>query len=158
MPPLKKTILLPNETATQACAQDLAARLRPGDCLALVGDLGAGKTFFARAVIRAMMGDPAFEVPSPTFTLLQTYPAPLAEIWHYDWYRLEQPEELMELGWRDDPAARISLVEWPDRFAQEIPPHALGLRLESAGPEARRLTVEGDAAWSHRLQGWPEAA
>ena len=89
---------LPDEDATGRLAARLAAILCPGDVLLLSGPIGAGKTAFARALIRAAMSNPAEDVPSPTFTLVQTYPTPRGEIWHADLYRLSHPDEAVELG------------------------------------------------------------
>lgn len=101
---------LPDEAATAALAQLLAPLLRQGDVLALQGDLGAGKTTFARALINALEG-PVEEVPSPTFTLVQTYQRGELEIWHFDLYRLEDPEEAWELGIEEAFSEGVSLIE-----------------------------------------------
>jgi tRNA threonylcarbamoyladenosine biosynthesis protein TsaE len=93
------TLDLPDEAATAALAARLAALLRPGDIVLLAGDLGAGKSFLARALIRAAAGEPELEVPSPTFTLVQSYDLPAGELWHFDLYRLAAPDEVLELGW-----------------------------------------------------------
>ena len=88
---------LPDEAATERLGATLAARLRPRDVVALVGGLGAGKTTLARAVLRAASGQPAMVVPSPTFTLVEVYDTPRGVFWHFDLYRLEQPEQVFEL-------------------------------------------------------------
>ncbi len=106
-----------NEKETAAIAEKLAADLKPGDLVFLWGPLGAGKSVFARALIRALCGDPELDVPSPTFTLVQQYDAPGAAIWHFDLYRLEHPEEIYELGWEDALAGGIVLLEWPERLS-----------------------------------------
>jgi tRNA threonylcarbamoyladenosine biosynthesis protein TsaE len=132
---------LASEDATARAAADLAAALRPGDVVALHGDLGAGKTAFARAAIRALLGDAEAEVPSPTFTLVQTYEAPAGTVWHFDLYRLTDPAEAWELGWEEATAGGIVLVEWPDRLGPLLPARRIDAILEITGPESRRLTV-----------------
>lgn len=140
---------LPDEAATAAFAARLAPLLRCGDLLCLEGDLGAGKTSFARALINALPG-PAEEVPSPTFTLVQTYPRDALEIWHFDLYRLERPEEVWELGLEEALVSGASLIEWPERAGSLLPPGRLVLRFEQAG-QGRRLTLEPQGDWSERL-------
>jgi tRNA threonylcarbamoyladenosine biosynthesis protein TsaE len=136
---------LPDETATQALAQKLAGIARPGDVLLLSGELGAGKTSFCRAFIRALAGDPRLTVPSPTFTLVQQYETPEATVWHYDLWRLENHFALEELGW-DEAQAGIVLVEWPDRLGPLSPTHALRLNFAYATP-GRAVEITGDERW-----------
>lgn len=138
---------------TALFASVLAADLRAGDCIRLEGDLGAGKSHFARALIRTRLGDPMAEVPSPTFTLVQSYEdAGGTAIWHADLYRLSAPEELDELGLDDALADAITLVEWPDR-ADNLPDDALEIRLiADMDHDHRRITVKGDA------DRWPRVA
>jgi tRNA threonylcarbamoyladenosine biosynthesis protein TsaE len=146
-------IELPDEAATAALATSLAALARPGDVIALRGDLGAGKTTFARAFIRAY-GDTDEEVPSPTFTLVQIYETGVAPIWHFDLYRLTAAEEAWELGVEDAFGMGIALIEWPDRLGRLLPRHRLDITLEFADrPEARRAVLAGDAGWHVRLGG-----
>lgn len=109
---------LPDDDATATFGATLAATLQPGDIVRLEGDLGAGKTALARAVIRALAGDTALEVPSPTFAIVQPYDTPLAPVLHADLYRLADASEVDELGLLDHPEA-IVLVEWAER-APEI--------------------------------------
>src|SRR5580692_7380292 len=104
---------LPTLAATEALAGALAPLLRPGDALLLEGPLGAGKTAFARALLRAACGDPALEVPSPSYTLVQSYAAPGFTVHHFDLWRLQGPASLVELGW-DEVVRDVVLVEWPD--------------------------------------------
>ena len=143
---------LPDPGATEALARRLAPGLVPGDTLLLAGPIGAGKTHFTRALIRARMRREE-EVPSPTYTLVQTYDDGEAEIWHADLYRLGDAGEIAELGLDDAFETAICLVEWPDRLAAP-PPGAVTLTFSLAG-EGRRLVIEGPAAWFDRL---PRAA
>ena len=105
---------LPGEAATVALAAFVAEWIKPGDLIALSGDLGAAKTTFARALIRASPGDPALEAPSPTFTLMQTYDGPGYPIVHADFYRIRHPDELFNLGWEEAIEGALTLVEWPE--------------------------------------------
>jgi tRNA threonylcarbamoyl adenosine modification protein YjeE len=105
---------LPDEAATTVFGAGLAAGLRPGDLVLLEGDLGAGKSTLARALIRTLVGDPALEVPSPSFSLVQPYDGPGGPILHADLYRLGSAAEVDELGLFDRPEA-IVIVEWPER-------------------------------------------
>src|SRR5262249_56661966 len=118
---------LSNEPATRRRALDVAAALEPGDLVTLSGDLGAGKTALARAAIRALADDPALEVPSPTFTLLQTYDLPQFTLVHADLYRVSGSAELAELGFDDLPSGAVVLLEWPDRAAGMLPPNRLDI-------------------------------
>jgi len=111
-----QTIFLPDDAATAELGRRLAAALRPGDLVLLAGDLGAGKTTLARAVVRALVGDEALEVPSPSFALVQPYEAGALSILHADLYRLASEREIDELGLFDRVDA-IVLVEWPERAA-----------------------------------------
>src|ERR1700733_10924841 len=111
---------LPSLAATEALAATVAALARAGDAILLEGGLGAGKTAFARAFLRAAAGDPALEVPSPTFTLVQTYETRLGRVHHYDLWRLDGPAALAELGW-DEACDDIVLVEWPGRLGELRP-------------------------------------
>lgn len=150
--PSHLTLTLPDEEATAALALRLAPLLRAGDLLALRGTLGAGKTSFARALIRALAGAET-EVPSPTFTLVQIYDAPTAALWHFDLYRLSGPEEVAELGWEDARADGIALVEWPDRLGPLLPRDRLDLTLTTTGGgEARTADLAGHGTWAARLE------
>lgn len=110
--PLKR--FLPDDEATERLGAALAPTLRPGDVLALHGDLGMGKSALARAIIRTLAGDPTLEVPSPTFTLVQSY-ALRSPVHHFDLYRLSDESELEELGFAEAMTDGIVLVEWPER-------------------------------------------
>ena len=148
-------LALSDEAATEALAARLAGIARSRDVIALRGDLGAGKTVFARAFIRARI-DPDEEVPSPTFTLVQVYePAGRSEatIWHFDLFRLAGAEDALELGIEDAFADAISLIEWPERLGEMLPASRLDVMLAfgtTAG--SRRARIEGDAAWRRRLR------
>jgi len=139
---------LAGAVATDAFARALAPRLGAGDTLLLGGPIGAGKTAFARALIGAR--GVAEDVPSPTFTLVQTYSADGLEIWHCDLYRVTQPDELLELGLDEAFEAALCLVEWPDRLGDLAPADALRLDFALIGgdPDARELTASGPARWS----------
>ena len=151
---------LPDEAATAALARRLAALARGGDVIALSGDLGTGKTAFARAFINALPrpagapggGEPE-EVPSPTFTLLQIYERAPAPVWHFDLYRLERPEEIHELGLEEALQLAISLIEWPERLGPLLPAERLDLSLEfAASPGARRARLSAAGDWAGRLE------
>lgn len=134
---------LPDEAATERLGAALGARLRPRDVVTLEGDLGAGKTSLARAILRAAAGDPGLIVPSPTFTLVETYDTTRGTFWHFDLYRLEQPEQVFELGWEEARADGIVLVEWAERLGPLLPPSRLSVALTIDG-EGRRATLEGE--------------
>ena len=145
-------IALADEAATQALAVDVARALQPGDLVALGGDLGVGKSTFARALVRARAGDPELEAPSPTFTLLQTYDLPRGVVVHADLYRLTGPEELEELGWEEAGDGAIVLVEWPDRLGAELPPDRLELTLDlGEDASSRKARLVGHGAFAPRL-------
>lgn len=128
------------ESETAAIAAQLAAMASAGDVFLLEGPLGAGKSVFARGFIRALCGGDT-DVPSPTFTLAQTYDAPRAAIWHFDLYRLEDPEEIYEIGW-EDARSGIVLLEWPERLGPYVPPRARRIVIETLDGESRRITID----------------
>ena len=134
-------VSLPDEAATIDLAQKLAKVARAGDVVLLAGPLGAGKTSFARAFIRALCGDAGLNVPSPTFTLVQQYEAGELGIWHYDLWRLLDHLALEELGW-DEAERGIALVEWPDRLGPLTPEGALLVTLAHAG-DGRVAQLQG---------------
>lgn len=147
-----RVLSLPSPAATDRLAARLAPAARPGDAVLLEGPLGVGKSAFARAFLRTLTGNPALEVPSPSFTLVQSYELPRA-VWvahHFDLYRLDGPADLAELGW-EEAREGIVLVEWPERLGHLRPTDALVLMLAFGAapgecPEAR----------SARLEGWPD--
>ncbi|HEX5508868.1 MAG TPA: tRNA (adenosine(37)-N6)-threonylcarbamoyltransferase complex ATPase subunit type 1 TsaE [Pseudolabrys sp.] len=122
-------VTLADEQATHRLMVDVAALIEPGDLITLSGDLGAGKTTFARALIRHLANDETIEVPSPSFTLMQTYELPGYSIMHGDLYRLSTPSELAELGFDDMPERALVLLEWPDRAAGLLPANRLDIAL-----------------------------
>lgn len=146
MPTAAVPLLLPDLAATEALATGLARRARPGDAVLLEGPLGAGKTAFARAFLRAAAADPALEVPSPSFTLVQAYDTRLGPVHHFDLWRLSGPDALAELGW-EDARDGIVLVEWPDRLGPLRPAEALTVILTHGEGESRLATLSG---WSDR--------
>lgn len=148
-----RTIDLPDLAATERLAAALAARADRGDVLALVGGLGAGKTAFARAFIHARPGGDAIDdVPSPTFTLVQVYDLPDTPVWHLDLYRLDRPEDALELGIEDALAQAITLIEWPDRLGSLLPRDRLVVMLEPGpGETSRRATLVAHGARARRL-------
>lgn len=151
---LDRTIPLGDEIATTALAARLAPLLRAGDTLLLSGPVGAGKSHFARSLIRAAAGA-QIDVPSPTFTLVQTYGTPQAEIWHADLYRLGHVDEIIELGLEEAFDTAICLIEWPDRLAGHHPANALHLAL-APGPTQHHLTItDPSGTWASRLAQWP---
>jgi N-acetylmuramate 1-kinase len=149
------SITLSDEAATARFAADIAVMLEPGDLLTLSGDLGAGKTTFARALIRDLAGDDQIEVPSPTFTLLQNYELPRFPLVHADFYRLSGVGELAELGFDDLPPGTVMLMEWPDRAAGVLPPDRIDITFTLApqlGPDVRNARVVGYGAFATRAE------
>jgi tRNA threonylcarbamoyl adenosine modification protein YjeE len=146
---------LANEAATLRFMADIATALEPGDLVTLSGDLGAGKTTFARALIRYLAGDETIEVPSPTFTLIQTYDLPRFTLVHADLYRLSGAAELAELGFDDLPEGTVVLMEWPDRAAGFLPPDRLDITFTLApqlGPDVRNVRYVGYGSFAPRAE------
>ena len=149
------SIVLANELATRRLAIDLTSILKPGDLVTLSGDLGAGKTAFARALIRHLAGDETLDVPSPTFTLVQTYALP-----RFPWcmptcIRVGQASELAELGVDEAAADSVVLLEWPDRAAEALPPDRLDIAFTLAphlGPNQRQAELTAHGAFVPRLE------
>lgn len=143
-----------SEDDTRRFAAALGAHLRPGDVILLDGNIGAGKTFFARALIRSLQTEPE-DVPSPTFTLIQTYDTSAGEIWHSDLYRIQTVGEIEELGLIDAFQTHICMIEWPDRLGSLTPTDALtvALRADDTDRDCRHATLswKGDR-WDARLR------
>ena len=144
-------IALPNLAATADFARRLAPLLRTGDVIGLAGDLGSGKTTLARALIAALSGRDR-EVPSPTFTLVQTYDCGALTVWHFDLYRIERPADVFELGFEDALADGVTLVEWPERLGTLMPAdHLMVTLVQGRTPDARVARLTGGGAWAERL-------
>ncbi len=163
---------LADETATIALAAEVTGWVGPNDLVTLSGDLGAGKTTFARALIRALMRDPDLEVPSPTFTLMQVYESGGYPVVHADLYRIARPEELAQLGWDEASEGALVIVEWPERAGPYLNADRLDIAFAidpARGPDYRTATLTGIGALAPRLKlvhaidrllgnaGWHEA-
>lgn len=144
--------MLPGPADTEAFGARLAALLRPGDVVALFGDLGAGKTTLSRGVLHGLGF--SGEVASPTFPIVQTYDPPDVRVplWHVDLYRIEDPGELDELALDEGRMGGALLIEWPERLGPALWPDSLRLTLSIAGPGERALTAQVPPAWEER---WP---
>ena len=123
-------------------ARQLAQSLKAPCCIALWGDMGVGKTTFSKALIRCLLKDNDLEVPSPTFTLVQTYSTPKGDVWHCDLYRLNSPDEVLELGLLEAFQTSICLIEWPDRLENFLPPHRINVYLDIIDEDHRSLRIE----------------
>lgn len=150
--PTARTLYSTSPEQTCAIAQKLGAGLRAGDILLLSGDIGAGKTHFARCLIQSLLPI-AEDVPSPTYTLVQTYPGINGEIWHADLYRLSHPNDVFELGLTEAFENAICLIEWPDRLGDLAPQTALAITLTPGDtPQARSIFLSSDCGeWDRRL-------
>lgn len=152
-PPMSEwRIALPDEAATVRLARDLCAALLPGDLVTLSGELGAGKTTVAREMIRALSGNPALEVPSPTFTLLQVYDGEQCPVVHADLFRVGDPSELAEIGWEEAAEGAIVIVEWPQRAGSALTADRLDVALDLDGEGGRLAVVTGLGAFAGRLE------
>ncbi len=130
-----------NEQETAQIAADLAIRLTSGTVVALYGTLGAGKTAFCRGFIQSLTNADT-EVPSPTFTLLQTYETQKCPIYHFDMYRLKSPDEAYEIGIEDAFAEGISLIEWPEKLGYLLPKNHITVTIEILPDMSRQITIE----------------
>lgn len=140
---------LPSLLATAGLGATLGQILTKGDVITLAGPLGAGKTTLARAVIEATTCET--DIASPTFGLVQTYESPKLELYHFDLYRLESPEEVWELGIEEAFDSAASLIEWPDKAPSIVPENALRIRLSVEG-ETRHASLRCDHFWHERLE------
>ena len=147
-----------SEQKVQACATVLADKARTGDVIALSGDLGAGKTVFAKAFVRALTNENE-DVPSPTFTLVQIYDGHRngedLTIWHFDLYRLKSAEEIYETGFEEALSDGVSLIEWPERASSLLPRNRLTVHLEAPAsqPDKRNITITANGAdWIQRME------
>lgn len=157
-PPLSTaTVTLTSAEQTAEFAAWMSEQVQPGDCLLLEGPIGAGKTHFCRSLIQSLMqrDGRVEDVPSPTFTLVQTYQAAGLELWHTDLYRLGAPEEIIELGLDEAFEDAVCLVEWPDRLGPYTPPGALTLNFRLDGDaDTRILTLSsGSDRWKPVIAG-----
>lgn len=145
----------PEHSARFAAA--LAPHLSAGDVVLLQGDVGAGKTHFARHLIKSILVEPE-DIPSPTFTLVQVYETVLGPLWHSDLYRITSIHEIEELGLNEAFDAAICLIEWPDRLGELEPENALTLCFEQSSDEnERKINASWDAQkWCSKLSGWNE--
>ena len=145
----ERTITLKTENDTHHLAAQIAGILRAGDTLLLSGEIGAGKSAFARAVIRTLAGA-EIEVPSPTFTLVQTYELDTCDVWHCDLYRLTHPDEAFELGLDEAFETAVCLIEWPDRLGADTPDDALMLHF-AAHQDTHSVSLRLTKPWAKRL-------
>jgi len=146
-PAATRLIELPDLAATELLGARLAPLAQPGDAILLEGPLGVGKTALARSFLRTAAGDPVLEVPSPSFTLVQSYDTSIGRVHHFDLWRIDRPQALIELGW-EEALRDIVLVEWPDRLGEWRPQDALTAALHFAVGDARRVVLSG---WPGRI-------
>lgn len=135
------TYLIKNEEEWAEIVKDIVPMLKKGGVVTLLGTLGAGKTTFARYLMREIAGEP-IDVPSPTFTLVQEYDLPNLSIWHFDLYRLEEKEaDILELGWEEARRYGVALVEWPERLGNLLPKDRLEIKIDFDEVEENARTV-----------------
>ena len=141
---------------TKKLAESLAKQLQVGDVICLYGNLGVGKTAFTRFLVQYFCGKKE-EVPSPTFTLLQTYDTDEFPIFHFDLYRLKKPDEVLELGIEDAFYDGVSLIEWPEKMGSYLPEKKV-LKIEiSCQNEVRTFAFSSkNSKWNERLEKWNE--
>ena len=151
----ESTLFIKDEKALAALAARIAPLLKTGDVVTLQGDLGTGKSTFARALIRSL-SDKQEEVPSPTFTLVQVYDLPQVSIWHFDLYRLEEKAmDILELGWDDARRDGVCLVEWPDKLGKLLPKERLDIKIgfNKDSENSRTITLSSHGSWIIRMKG-----
>ena len=149
---MKKTLLSNGPLETKTLATEIKEHLQKGDIILLKGEIGAGKSHFARSLIQAAM-DKVEEVPSPTFTLVQTYDTKIGPIWHADLYRLNDQSEIFELGLIDAFGKEIVLVEWPDRLGHLEPQDALKIEIVILENDKREVIFSTSSRmWEERLE------
>lgn len=136
-------IITGSEEETAVFAASFAANIKAGDVILLRGDLGAGKSVFARSVIRNLCGVPDLEVPSPTYTLVQQYDIAGGVLWHFDLYRLSDPSEVYETGWEEALNGGVIMVEWPERLGSLLPRQYQDVRIEgvTGHPNQRKISI-----------------
>jgi len=145
-------LILNSESETALLARAISGLLRRGDAIALAGELGVGKTTFVRSLIQSVL--PGEEVPSPTFTLVQTYDAPAFRITHADLYRVKSRRELRELGFDEALEDGALFIEWPDRMSELLPADRLDIMFEvDDGADERRVKLIGRGTWADRIRG-----
>jgi tRNA threonylcarbamoyl adenosine modification protein YjeE len=138
-----KNFHVEKEAALEKVAADLAPILKKGAIISLNGDLGAGKTALARAIIRFLCQNKTLDVPSPTFTLVQTYETPAGSLWHYDLYRLKHADEIYETGWEDALADQaIILIEWAERLDNLLPANIIHIHIKTNADQSREIEVK----------------
>ena len=148
-------IHLADAEATANLASILAQNVQSGDTVLLFGEVGAGKTHFARSFIKSLLSVEE-DVPSPTFTLVQTYDTAVGEVWHSDLYRLSAEQEIEELGLFDAMAEAVCLIEWPDRLGSYTPTDALHIELTPSSTLDSRVLIAkwDDPKWDAKTKGW----
>lgn len=144
--------IITKEIGLVGLADRVAGPLTIGDCIAVRGELGAGKTTFARALVRALTGDPTHEVPSPTFALRQDYDTPHGLVVHFDLYRIADPRDLDEIGFVDALVRAITIVEWPERAGAELPPAYLDIAIaDGTSADTRVVSVSAKGLAAERI-------
>ncbi len=148
---IKQHLINLNEIDMQSIATQCGKLLQKGDAILFYGDLGAGKTTFIRMLIRSMLEDDEADVPSPTFTLVQQYDTKQGEVWHFDLYRLSNPDEVIEIGFDEAINSGISLIEWPERLGGYLPKNRLDCYIDfiAGDDDMRSLRFEGHGSLEH---------
>ncbi len=138
---IAEQIIVNNEEGSRELAQKIASNINSGDVIAFEGDLGAGKSFFCREIIKHLCGSNT-KVTSPTFNLLQTYESTNFTIYHYDLYRLEHISELYELGFEDALSGNVTLIEWPDLALSFLPDNLVFVKIEIIDETTRQISLK----------------